>query len=148
MKNRIVYCIFVIIFFYVFYVLAVYLPKRDRFLIPKGYKGWLCVEYGALEYPQLKFEDGYRVVSFGNTGIVRTSDYPLGGEMRDEYFFVENGIREKIDVEKNLGGAFSISNTKNLARVVSVFWISENAKTDQNSAGKFNGVNDCGNRNN
>ena len=39
-------------------------PKRNLYLIPEGYHGWLCTTFLAAGKPPLPVEDGYRVVKF------------------------------------------------------------------------------------
>src|SRR2546426_5237374 len=46
---------------------------RDRYLIPDGYAGWLCISYGVSGAPGLPMEDDFRLVVFPPSGIVETS---------------------------------------------------------------------------
>lgn len=104
---------------------------RERYLIPNGYAGWLCVSYEVRSAPELPVEGGYRLVTFPASGVVETSTPPLPGhEYRDQYFYYDGKIRRAVDLSKELGGGFTHQDSKNPGRVTFQFWISPDASAD------------------
>ena len=81
-------------------------PKRDKFLIPEGYSGNLAVTFSVRGAPQLPLEDGYRVIMFDKTGVVKTSSEGMPGKLKDEYYFYSENSRRPLE-PKELGGGFT-----------------------------------------
>ena len=107
-----------------------YQPKRNRYLIPEGYAGWLCVTFEVLGAPPLLIEDGFTVVRFPADGRAVTSTALQGGEMRDEFYFYFSDRRMPFDAAKNLGGGYTVSGPPNLPGLMYKFWVSPNATVD------------------
>src|SRR6266487_1765419 len=64
--------------------------KRNRYLVPRDYSGWLCVNYGVTSAPQLSIdENGFTVVKFPTSGIVHTSSLGKPGPLIDTYFYYD-----------------------------------------------------------
>ena len=64
-------------------------PSGERHLVREGYVGWVCVAFGVAGAPALEREDGFRVVTFPESGFVETSE-PASRSVRavEEYWFV------------------------------------------------------------
>ena len=100
---------------------------RDRYLIPDGYAGWLCISYGVSGAPGFPLEDDFRLVVFPPSGIVETSSPGLPGESyRTQYFYYQDGRRRVLE-SKELGGGFSEKGIHQ-REFTSKFWVSRDAK--------------------
>src|SRR5688572_27740064 len=51
-------------------------PPRFRYVLPEGFRGWACVDFGVAGAPPLRREAGLFVVEPQNDVIVRTSSLP------------------------------------------------------------------------
>lgn len=114
--------------------------KRNRYLIPEGYKGWLCLTYSVPGAPILKLEDGFRLVEFSKSGVVETFTKGMPGKYKDEFLFYSSNKRREINYEKEMGGGYTVSQNKNSTQYTFKFWVSPNAKEEQptsNKCGKF-----------
>jgi hypothetical protein len=107
-----------------------YQPKRNRYLIPEGYAGWLCVTFEAPRTPPLPIEDGFAVVRFPADGRVVTSTVAEGGKLRDEFYYYISDRRKPFDVARSLGGGYSLGGGSNPPGVTYKFWVSPNARVD------------------
>jgi hypothetical protein len=108
-------------------------PKRNLYLIPEGYAGWLGISYGIANAPELEIESGYRVIRFSNNGFVETASLGIPGEGFEDQFYYYNGSKRRpVDIAKELGGGgtFQERNSVGTNRFTLQFWISRNAKAD------------------
>jgi len=105
-------------------------PKRNRYLIPETYAGWLCISYSVNGAPPLAMEDGFRLVTFPSDGIVLTSSEGSPGKMRDEFYRYAGDNRKELEIEKELGGGYTKSNVKSSGIYTFMFWVSPNSKED------------------
>jgi hypothetical protein len=103
-------------------------PKRNRYLIPSGYAGWLCVKYGVKGAPALQMEEEFRLVRFPLTGYVETSSEVMTGSMKDDFFYVGNGGRSLVDMAIEMGGGSTTGYPT--GEHIHKFWVSRNAKAD------------------
>lgn len=107
------------------------MPKRDRYLIPENYSGWLCVTYAVPDAPALEMEDGYRLVKFTTSGVVETSTEGKPGKYKDEFWRYSGVTRRQMNVEKELGGGNSIARSNDPARYMFMFWVSPDVTVQQ-----------------
>lgn len=105
-------------------------PKRNRYLIPEGYAGWLCVTFEASGASALPIEDGFFMVRFPADGRVVTSTAVEGGKMRDEFFYYTPAQRIPFDAGRSLGGGYTVSGGSNPQGVTYKFWVSADARAD------------------
>jgi len=110
-------------------------PKRDLYLIPEGYAGWLGISYGIANAPALEIENGYRVIRFSSNGFVETSSLGIPGpgkDFDDQYYYYNGTNRRPVNLADELGGGGTIQEQSNVGtgRYISRFWISGNAKAD------------------
>ncbi len=110
--------------------LLTYQPKRNRYLIPEGYAGWLCVTFEAPGAPALPIEDGFTVVRFPADGRVVTSTVVEGGKLRDEFSYYSSDRRIPFDATRSLGGGYTLSGGTNPSGVTYKFWVSSDARAD------------------
>jgi len=104
---------------------------RDRYLIPEGYAGWLCIAYGVRGAADLPAEDDFRLAVFPPSGVVETSSPGLPGEgYRDQYFYYGGSQRRALAVSKELGGGFTEASVQRPEQFTSKFWVSRDAKVD------------------
>jgi hypothetical protein len=116
------------------WLLDVGTPKRNRYLIPEGYSGWVCVTYAVAGKPPLPLEDGFRLVKFDGGGIVETSDSGMPGKLRDEFlFYSENGTRP-LNFSTEMGGGGTIASVDSPDRYTFRVWVSSGAKLVQPSS--------------
>jgi hypothetical protein len=106
-------------------------PKRNRYLIPEGYAGWLCVTYAVSGASPLEAEDGYRLVKFSVSGVVETSTQGKPGKYKDEFWFYAGNTRRQMNTEKEMGGGYTVAQSENPDRYTFMFWVSPNAKAQQ-----------------
>src|SRR2546425_12462112 len=105
--------------------------KRDRYLIPDGYAGWLCISYGVGGAPELPWDGGFRLVVFPPSGVVVTSSAGLPGEgYTDQYHYYAETTRRTLDVSKELGGGYTEASTDRPEQFTLKFWVSRDAKAD------------------
>jgi hypothetical protein len=103
--------------------------KRNRFVIPEDYAGWLCVSYGVRGAQELPTEDGYRLIAFPPGGVVETSTLGIpGAGYVDEYLSGDKGRRE-MDIARELGGGYTESGAQP-GKYTHKFWVSRNARAD------------------
>ena len=113
------------------WVLDANTPKRDRYLIPEGYAGWLCVTYSVSGAPPLKIEDGFRLVKFSSSGVVATSTEGMPGKYKDEFWFYGDNNLRQMNIEKEMGGGYTVAKSDAPDRFTFMFWVSPNAKEQQ-----------------
>jgi hypothetical protein len=106
-------------------------PKRDRYLIPEGYRGRLCTTYLVAGEPPLPDEDGFRVVKFDQSGIVRTSSEGLSGKLKDEFFVYAGASRRPLNIQREMGGGFTTAPADAPGHFTFMFWVSPDAKAEQ-----------------
>jgi hypothetical protein len=105
-------------------------PKRNRYLIPVGFAGWLCVSYKIPGAASLPIEDGFRVIRFSATGVVETSDEGLPGKYKDElYYYAPEGRLESLG-EGEMGGGHTEAKVEIPDQYTMKFWVSRDAKAD------------------
>jgi hypothetical protein len=104
--------------------------RRERFLIPDGYAGWLCVTYGRTEAAPLPTEEGFRLVVFPPSGVVLTSSPARPGEgYTDEFVYYGDGRRRQLNVGKEMGGGYT-EEVQGTEGFTFKFWVSRDAKAD------------------
>jgi hypothetical protein len=106
-------------------------PKRDRYLIPEAYAGWLCVTYSVPGAPPLEIKDGYRLVQFSPSGVVETSTEGMSGKYRDEFWFYGGNTLRPMNIEKEMGGGYTVAKSEAPDSFTFMFWVSPNAKEQQ-----------------
>lgn len=106
-------------------------PKRERYMIPEGYAGWLCVTYSVSGAPPLEIEDGYRLVKFSPSGVVETSTAGMPGKYKDEFWFYAGNTLRKMNIENEMGGGYTVAKSEAPDRFTFMFWVSPNAKEQQ-----------------
>ena len=105
--------------------------RRDRYLIPEGYAGWLCVSYGVPGAPPLPMEEGFRLVVFPPDGLVSTSSPALIGEgYMNEYLYYVGDHRRSMNVGKEMGGGYTEEGPDRSKGFAVKFWVSRDAKAD------------------
>lgn len=114
----------------VLFALLTHQPKRNRYLIPQGYAGWLCVTFEAPGAPALAIEDGFTVVRFPADGRVVTSTVVEGGKLRDDFSYYSSDRRLPFDAARSLGGGYTLSGGANPPGVTYKFWVSSDARAD------------------
>ena len=57
----------------------------NKYLIPQGYVGWVCVEYSVKGAPTLPSVSGYNVIRVPMNGDLKTSSIPQSGSAIDEF---------------------------------------------------------------
>src|SRR5262249_15056089 len=67
-----------------------------RYLIPAGYVGWVQADYEVNSAPSLVREEGYDLVIFDAKGHFATSSGMKTGWAEDEYYYVKNGILQRL----------------------------------------------------
>lgn len=110
-------------------------PKRNFYLIPEGYAGWLGISYGITNAPALEIENGYRVIRFPSNGFVETSSLGIPGpgkEFDDQFYYYNGSNRRPVNIANELGGGGTVQEQDSVGtnRYTSQFWISRNAKAD------------------
>lgn len=115
----------------VLYLLLADPPKRHRYLIPDGYRGWLCVTFAVGGAPALPIEDGYELVKFDQAGVVSTSSAGKPGKLKDEFIVYTPTASRKLDVGSEMGGGFTVAPGTNYNQYTFMFWVSPNAKLEQ-----------------
>jgi hypothetical protein len=128
-------------------LLEVNTPKRDRYLIPEGYRGWLCTTYLAAGEPPLPIEDGFRLIKFDASGIVRTSSEGLPGKLKDEFFVYSGANRRPLNTRREMGGGFTTAPAAAPDHFTFMFWVSPDAKAEQPPPSP-DGLYQCGPANN
>jgi len=104
---------------------------RNRYLVPDGYAGWLCISYDISSAHHLPVEDGFRLVVFPPSGVVETSSPGLPGEeYRDQYFYYKGNKRRVLDVSTELGGGFTEARVQRPEHFTAKFWVSRNTRAD------------------
>ncbi|MEM7657970.1 MAG: hypothetical protein AAF399_17730 [Bacteroidota bacterium] len=79
-------------------------PNRD-FYVPKGYDGWISIEYQVADAPELSLLDGVQQISINDSGYAYTSSSLEVGWRRDRYFWVEGNDTTQIPkVEEGVEG--------------------------------------------
>ena len=119
-------------------------PKRNRYLIPEGYTGWLCTSYAVPAARPLKVEDGFRIVQFDSKGVVETSDEGMPGKLKDEFLFYSERGSRPLSFESEMGGGFTTADQDSPNRYTFVFWVSKNAKLEQPPYSPSNPTPKCG----
>lgn len=119
-------------------------PKRNRYLIPEGYTGWLCTSYAIPTARPLEMEEGFRVVRFDAKGVVETSDQGMPGKLKDEFFFYSERGTRPLSFESEMGGGFTSADQQNPNRYTFMFWVSKNAKVEQPPYSPSNLTPKCG----
>lgn len=79
--------------------------KRDRYLIPEGYTGWILVHYSVSDAPVLNIEDGFRLIKIDEKGEAFTSSEIITGEgYKDEYYYI-SGDKNRTAIPQKYFGA-------------------------------------------
>ncbi len=70
---------------------------RYRFFLPKGYSGWVGVEFKHPSHPKLKEEKGWNLVVVSGSGMVTTSSPPPEKFFVKEVFFYDPSKSDSMD---------------------------------------------------
>ena len=102
--------------------------KRDRFLIPEGYIGWIVVHYSVAGAVPLDMEDGFRLIKINANGQAITSSALIPGEgYYDEYFYLSSiGKKSKVPIKYfGAGGGTTgkLDAENNYTSICSFVWI-------------------------
>jgi hypothetical protein len=111
--------------------------KRNKYLVPVDYSGWVCIAYGVPgEAPLAIDPDGYQTVRVPGNGIVKTSTLGKAGPLRDAFYLVSpDGTSTRMPGERIGGGGTFASLNSASGVFASYFWISESPKADYERAG-------------
>jgi hypothetical protein len=110
--------------------------KRNKYLVPRGYAGWLCVSYGIPNEQPLKVgSDGFAIVKFDSSGVAKTSSLGKPGQLIDKYFYLDNGSEIEVPASNFGGGGTYSDSNRQEGHFASYFWISPNPKDDFERAG-------------
>jgi hypothetical protein len=74
-----------------------------RYLIPRGYVGWVRVDFNVPNAPALPVEDGYYVFKIPETGRLQTSSDDGDGILKDQYFYVCDDIKIRLSINGGSG---------------------------------------------
>ncbi len=98
MKKTLYLFILLLILGVIFMTIVGRQQKRDRFLIPEGYVGWVVVHFSVPGAAALDMEEGFRLIKIDSNGEAFTSSALIPGEgYYDEYFYVTaDGIRRRV----------------------------------------------------
>lgn len=70
---------------------------RYKFFLPKGYSGWVGVEFNQSSHPKLKQEKGWNLVVVSGSGTVPTSSAPPEKYFVKEVFFYDPSKSDSLD---------------------------------------------------
>lgn len=70
--------------------------RPANFLIPKGYVGWVRVEFGVSRFPTLPLENEEYLCVVPPTGVLRTSSKMRHGSREDRYYYYSDGERQEL----------------------------------------------------
>lgn len=104
--------------------------KRNRYLIPEGYVGWLCVTYKEPDAFALELEDGFRLIRFNESGKVHTSSDAMPGKHWDEFYYLDGDERRRINPRKHIGGGYTHESESAGGGYTFRFWISGDKQKD------------------
>jgi hypothetical protein len=68
----------------------------ERFLIPKGYQGWVRVEFRQKDAPPLPREGSRLLLKLDAQGMLRTSSNPQQGHGKDDFFYYSGDQRTAL----------------------------------------------------
>jgi hypothetical protein len=74
-----------------------------RYLIPKGYIGWIKIEYGR-NAPPLEMSNGKYICRIPESGALATSSHLEEGWAKDEYFYYSEDGSTEVLPETGWGG--------------------------------------------
>jgi hypothetical protein len=87
--------------------------RSEIYLIPKGFTGWVRIEYGVYGAPTLSEEGRRYLVRVPNQGYVRTSTKFEEGWAIDQFLYVDGqGNRERLalgELDKHTGSIWGIA---------------------------------------
>jgi hypothetical protein len=66
------------------------LPDGYRYLVPEGYVGWVQIRFEIEGAPPLPREGRFRVARFPASGILETSEGPLGGDAPSSWSYEDS----------------------------------------------------------
>lgn len=69
----------------------------NRYLIPDGYVGWVCVEYRVRHEKPLVKVNGYNIIQIPTNGFAKTSSIPESGSAVDEFYYVKDSVYQRLD---------------------------------------------------
>jgi hypothetical protein len=70
--------------------------RPSRYLIPDGYVGWATIEFKVSGTPALPIEDGFYLVKFPPSGLLKTSSAIEYGVAKDEYYYYSGTKRRPL----------------------------------------------------
>ena len=111
--------------------------KRNKYLVPAGYAGWVCIAYGISDASALSIDkDGYQVVRVPDSGVVKTSTPGKAGPLRDVFYvYSSDGTTVKMPPGRIGGGGTFANQDSGPGTFASYFWVSDNPKEDYVHAG-------------
>ena len=115
--------------------------KTYRHLIPKGYIGWVRVDFNIKDAPALPKENEYFLVKIPHSGILKTSDdlIPFVKYQKEEYYYYSNNKRYPLDIGKELGGGGTVGKVGqdgNYTEISLRFWVGTQKDYDKYQKGK------------
>jgi hypothetical protein len=72
--------------------------RASRYLIPKGYVGWVKIDFQIKGAAPLPIEEGFYLFQFPADGKIKTSSGIEYGAANDEYYYFAGENREKLTV--------------------------------------------------
>jgi hypothetical protein len=72
--------------------------RPSRYLIPKGYVGWVQIDFKVRDARLLPTEDGHYLFKFPPSGRLRTSsDIEYGSASGDDFYYYSGGERQRLE---------------------------------------------------
>ena len=75
-----------------------------RFLIPKGYIGWIRIDFDVAGAPEIPIEDGFYVFKVLESGRLQTSSSDLVESRRNQFFYYSGATRYRLRLGGPLDG--------------------------------------------
>src|SRR6185436_15204484 len=67
--------------------------RPSRYLIPEGYVGWVQINFGVENAPEIPIEDGHFLFIFPSAGLIETSSEIQYGSATDDYYYYSGNSR-------------------------------------------------------
>jgi len=91
-------------------------PNGERWVIPKGYVGWLRLDYGVAGQPALPVENGRYLVRMPSQGRVQTSSVNTGRIASIEYVVEDSHGRHTLEsFPKELSPRYGVQHSYSVA---------------------------------
>ena len=73
----------------------------------------------------------FRLIKFSSSGVVDTSTEGMPGKYKDEFWFYRGNSLRQMNIEKEMGGGYTVAKSEAPDRFTFMFWVSQNAKEQQ-----------------